>query len=68
MTIDQDKLLKDAYANIAVSLPLNQVATLHKCTPQYVSQVCKGYGLKIDKNKGTLTAPLSTIKKVFPAR
>jgi len=68
MPINQDELLKDAYANIAVSLPLNQVAKLHKCTPQYVSQVCKGYGLSVDKNKGTLTAPLSTIKKVFPVR
>ena len=68
MTVNQTELLKDAYANIAVSLPLNQVATLHKCTPQYVSQVCKGYGLRVDKNRKTLTAPLSTIRKIFPVR
>lgn len=68
MAVNKEELLRDAYANIAVSLPLKQVAELHKCSPQYVSQVCKGYGIKVDKQRGTLSAPLSTIKKVFPAR
>ncbi len=63
--IDKEELLKDSYMNIAFSLPLSQVAKIHKCSKAYVSQVCKGYGLKIDKNKGTVTAPISTLQKIF---
>ena len=66
--IDQNELLKDTFANIAVSLPVSQIAKLHGCSPQYISQVVRGYGLMVDKKTNTLTAPLSTLKKIFPVR
>ena len=58
-------ILHDAYMNASVSLPLSQVAEIHGCSRSYVSQVCKGYGLKIDKTQGVITAPIGTIQKVF---
>ena len=63
--INTDDLLKDSYMNIAFSLPLSQVAKIHKCSKAYVSQVCKGYGLRVNKQHGTVTAPISTLKKIF---
>lgn len=66
--IDKDEIIKDTFANITVSLPISQIAKLHGCSKAYVSQVVRGYGLKVDKKTNTLTAPLSTIKKIFPVR
>jgi hypothetical protein len=64
-SVNKDELLKDSYMNIAYSLPLSQVAKIHNCSKAYVSQVCKGYGLKLNKKKGTVTAPISILQKIF---
>ena len=61
----QTEILSDAYLNTVVQLPMAQVAAIHDCSPQYVNQVCKGYGLKIDRKSGTITAPISTLQRVF---
>ena len=63
------KILQDAYVNLAVQLPLSQVALIHQCSRAYVSQVCRSYGLKLDRKQGTVTVPLSTLKLVvWPRR
>ena len=58
-------ILHDVYFNAIVSLPMSQVADIHQCSKQYVSQVCKGYGLKVDKKRGVIEAPLNIIQQVF---
>ena len=59
------EILHDCYLNASVSLPLSQVAQIHGCSRAYVSQVCKGYGLKVDKKQGVITASIGVINKIF---
>ncbi len=59
------KILHDCYLNMAVSLPLSHVAQIHNCSKQYISQVAKSYGIQVDRQRGTLTAPLTTLSEVF---
>ena len=59
------EILHDAYLNLAVQLPLSQVAAVHKYSKAYVSQVAKSYGIKVDRKQGTVTAPISTLQRVF---
>ena len=59
------EIIHDAYLNLAVRLPLEQVAKIHGCSKSYVHQVCKGYGIKVDRKQGTVIAPISTLQKVF---
>lgn len=65
MTNRSTQILHDVYINLAVSLPLSQVAAIHGCSRSYVSQVYKSYGLKVDRKNGTITAPISTLNEVF---
>ena len=65
MAINKTELLKDAWANITVGLKLADVAKIHKCSTAYVSQTCKSYGLLIDQQNQKVTAPISTLKKIF---
>jgi len=60
-----DKIIHDAYLNLSLQLPLSDVAKIHNCSKAYVSQVCKGYGLKIDKKHGVISAPIAVIQKIF---
>ena len=59
------EILHDSYLNAVVQLPMAQVAAIHNCSPQYVSQVCKGFGLKVDRKQGTVTAPVGVIQQIF---
>jgi len=63
-----DKIIHDCYLNLSLRLPLADVARIHACSRAYVSQVCKSYGLKIDKKQDVIIAPLSVIQKVFRPR
>ncbi len=54
-----------AYLNAVVQLPMTQVAAIDDCSPQYVSQVCRSHGLKIDEKRGVIQAPLGVINKIF---
>ena len=65
MNKKQTEILHDCYLNLAVALPLSQIAQIHQCSKAYVSQVCKGFGLKVNRKQGTVTAPISTLQKVF---
>ncbi len=68
MTSKQDEMIKDAVDNIAVKLPVSQIATLHNVSRQYLSQVLKENGIKVDRKNGTLTVPLSRLKTVISVR
>lgn len=64
-TINQQELAEDIFANVLAEVPVAQLAELHSCSPQYVSQVADKYGIKYDRNNKTIKGPLMLLKELY---
>ncbi len=64
MTNKHKYILRDAVENVLLSLPLSHIAQINCCSRQYVHKLCSSYGMKVDRNNGTLTMSISTLKQL----